>query len=465
MNQVIWEQFLDIVREEAGSRVVETWLKAVTLQQWDAQEKVVYVHAPNVFVKDWIKTHYLNLFNEHLSRLFNVDQVKVYFINGKTPEESDQQAPVSIKTEIIPAQRAKRCSKYALVKRVSKGQSYINSNHVFDTFVVGPNNSLAYAAAHAITEKLGSLYNPLFMYGGSGLGKTHLLHAIGNEIKTRYSNVQVLYQTADRFVNEFIHAIRFDKMHIFQKKYKNIDVLLIDDVQFISNKVQTQEAFFHIFNALYEANKQLVFSSDSYPTDIEGIAVRLRSRLAWGLVTDVQAPLLETKIAILKKKSEMNNEQLADDVAHFIASTSPSNIRELEGALIRVTAFASLTKQPVTLELAQKVLQRVVNTSVGLVDFQRIIKVVQKQYSYSLVDLRSQKRNKQLSLARQIAMYLMKKLTNKSLQEIGKFLGRKDHTTVLYALKKVKGLQETNAVFKHQVQRLKEIIIGNSLYQ
>lgn len=464
IHKVIWEQFLDIVREEAGSRVVETWLKAVTLRQWNAQEKIVYVHAPNVFVKDWIKTHYLTLFQVHLSRLFNVDQLKVSFINEEVVKEPIIQLTASSATEIIPAQRI-TSPKYDLVKSVSKSRTYINTNHVFNTFVVGPNNSLPYAAAQAVTEKLGTLYNPLFMYGGSGLGKTHLLHAIGNEIKNRYSKVQVLYQTADRFVTEFINAIRFDKMHNFQKKYKSIDVLLIDDVQFISNKEGTQEAFFHIFNALYEAHKQLVFSSDCYPADIEGIAGRLRSRFVWGLVTDIQAPPLETKIAILKRKAELNNEHLSDDVAHFIASNSPPNIRELEGALIRVTAFASLTKQIISLELAQKVLQKTVEMYTGAIDFPRIVKVIQEYYAYSLTDLRSENRSKQLSLARQIAMYLMKKLTNKSLKEIGKFLGRKDHTTVLYALEKLEELQGTNETFKQHIVRLEETIVGNSLYQ
>ena len=270
----------------------------------------------------------------------------------------------------------------------------------------------------------------------------------------------LLYQTADRFVNEFINAIRFNKMPQFQNKYKTIDVLLIDDVQFISNKEQTQEAFFHIFNNLYEANKQIVFSSDSYPADIKGLADRIRSRLSGGLITDIQAPTIETKIAILKRKADMNGEVLPDEVAHFIASCLVSNIRELEGALIRIMAFASLTHQPITLDLAKKVLYRNREMKKTLVNFNHIVDCLQNHYSYSLTELRSQKRNKQLSLVRQIAMYLMKKMTNKSLQEIGIYLGRKDHSTVLYGLNKVKRNVEKDPIFSNRIKHIEKEIMG-----
>jgi len=294
----IWEEFLKIVREEAGSRVVETWLKAVSLSRWDAIEKIVYLQAPNTFVKEWLKSNYTQLFSLHLGRLLNVDSPRIVFIN----DEKDKTFVPATSAEIVPLVQSK--PRKALVKTSAfKSHGFINRSYTFDTFVVGPSNQLSYAAAHAVTEKPGCLYNPLFIYGDSGLGKTHLMHAIANEIKEKNKKASILYQTTDRFVNEFINAIRFDKVHKFKAKYKDIDVLLIDDVQFISNKEQTQEAFFHIFNSLHDAHKQIVFSSDAIPQNIQGLAERLRSRMSWGLVTDIYTPTLETKIAILKKKS------------------------------------------------------------------------------------------------------------------------------------------------------------------
>lgn len=362
----IWEEFLHIIREEAGSRVVETWFRAVSLQQWDPFHKTVYLQAPNSFVRDWIKSNYTDMIQVHLKRLLHVDSLKIIFLDLRSQqvEQNKVAVPNSIITPIVPA--TLDGAKHHALTHVNhkKSASYINASFIFDSFVVGPSNSLAYAAAQAVTEKPGFVYNPLFMYGESGLGKTHLLHAIGNQVKKSNQQASVLYQTADRFVNEFINAIRFDKVHAFQVKYQRVDVLLIDDIQFISNKEQTQEAFFHIFNTLYEAGKQIVFSSDTYPQDMHGIAERLRSRLAAGLIADIHVPSLETKIAILKRKAERSNEVLNDEVAFFIASRAVTNIRELEGCLIRVIAFASLTKQPVTLDLARRVLMRAPEQSI-----------------------------------------------------------------------------------------------------
>ena len=453
----IWEEFLKIVKQEVGSRVVETWLKAVCLHRWDSLQKIMYVQAPNSFVRDWIKTHYMVLFNVHLSRLLNVDAISIVFIDA---QESNK---VASKTEVIPACQIPSSELMDMLpaRRNIKQRCHINRNYQFDTFVVGPSNSLAYAAAHAITEKPGKLYNPLFIYGGSGLGKTHLLHAICNEIRQKNKKAEVLYQTTDRFVNEFIHAIRFDKVHQFQIKYKNIDVLLIDDVQFISNKEQTQEAFFHIFNSLYESHKQIVFSSDSYPADIKGLAERLSSRLEWGLVADIQIPPIETKIAILKRKAEMNNVQLSDEVAHYIASLVVSNIRELEGSFIRVMAFASLMRQPITLDLAKKVLLREAERPSPTINFERIVECISHHYRYSISELRSENRNKHLSLVRQIAMYLMKKLTNKSLLEIGHFLGRKDHTTVLHAIDKIEQRLANDVELGGHIKKIEHEIINS----
>ncbi|MBI2774816.1 chromosomal replication initiator protein DnaA [Candidatus Dependentiae bacterium] len=464
MLATIWEQFLVIASQEAGSRVVETWLKAVCLHRWDSLHKIVYVKAPNAFIKEWIKTNYLAIFHMHLSRLFNVDQLKIVFIEESElivshDEKSDHDETI----RVLPAQRIARQPLQEkkgtkVVKFGTPIRHQLNKNFIFDTFIVGPNNHMAYAAAYAVTQKLGKLYNPLFIYGGSGLGKTHLMHAIAHEVKLHHRNVEVLYQPADRFVSEFIYAIRFDKVHQFQSKYKDIDVLLIDDIQCISNKEQTQEAFFHIFNTLYDAHKQIVFSSDSYPSNIQGIAERLRSRMASGLVVDVQMPTIETKIAILKRKAELQGEELPDDVAAFIASSVNSNIRELEGAFIRINAFAHLMKQPITLELAKKVLVVRMSKESGersQVDFDRIVKTIGTHYRYTLGDLRSKKRSKELSWVRQLAMYFMRNLTDKSLHEIAHYLGRSDHSTVIHAFKQVQDRVEADREFQDQINRMK----------
>lgn len=461
MVRDIWNEFLKIAREEAGSRVVETWFKAVSLQRWDAHEKCIYLQAPNAFVLDWIKGNYIPLIELHLKRLLNVDRIKVLFIehqNGELPRSENES--VTARHEIIhinPAQKIVPADALFNKKKIHGNRTYS-----FDSFVVGPNNSLAYAAAQAVADKPGMIYNPLFIYGDSGLGKTHLLHAIGHHIKLHHKKASVLYQTADRFVNEFINAIRFDKVHQFQSKYKTVDVLLIDDIQFISNKEQTQEAFFHIFNTLYDAQKQIVFSSDAFPHDIAGIAERLKYRLSWGLVVDMHVPTLETKIAILKKKADLHDEMLNDDVAHFIASRVITNVRELEGSLIRVMAFASLTKQEITVELAQKVLVRTQEVSKASVGFERIIKIVTKHYSYDLTALRSKNRSKELSFVRQVTMFLMKKITDKSLRDIGIFLGGRDHSTVMHALDKVQSYAQKNNEFQTKLRQIEEDIIKSA---
>lgn len=459
MIQGIWDQFLKIAKDEAGSRVVETWFKAVSLYRWDSLAQTVYLQAPNSFVKDWIIGNYLDLVKLNLGRLLNVETVKVVFIDTVNENSSNLKTSTpQAHADLVPAVLDR--PKNALLKRMqSKNHGSFNVSYQFETFVVGPSNSLASAAAQAVTEKPGILYNPLFIYGGSGLGKTHLMHAIGNGIKANNSKASVLYQTADRFVNEFINAIRFDKIHRFRMKYQNVDVLLIDDIQFISNKEQTQEAFFHIFNSLYDSHKQIVFSSDTFPQNIRGIAERLRSRLAWGLVTDVHAPSLETKVAILKRKADLHAEQLDDDVAHFIAMRVDSNIRELEGALIRVLAFASLTNQPVSLELAKRVLIRVQEQETMPVNLKQVIRCIGKYYPYTLHDLRSKRRNKNLSFARHVAMFLIKRTTEKSLRDIGQFLGGRDHSTVMHALDKVENHIEKTPGFLEQLKRMEKEIL------
>jgi chromosomal replication initiator protein len=454
MVNTIWSDFLTLAKEEVGSRVIETWFRAVTVFRWDSLEKTIYLQAPNQFIKGWIKSHYHALIETHLKRLLHVTQLKVVFVDATHTQELLETSVIST-SQITPAVST------TLKTTLSKSIPTATRNYSFDTFVVGTNNSLAYAAAQAVAENPGAIYNPLFIYGDSGLGKTHLLHAIGNTIKEKNRSTTVLYQTADRFVNEFINAIRFDKVHAFQTKYKMVDVLLIDDIQFISNKEQTQEAFFHIFNTLYDAEKQIVFTSDTFPHDINGVAERLRYRLSWGLVVDMHIPPLETKIAILKKKAEMHNEHLDDQIAHFIASRVVSNVRELEGSLIRVIAFASLTGQTITLDLARKVLIRNQENKPSAVNFDKVIQCVRKYYSYDITQLRSKQRSKDLTFARQIAMFLMKKVTDKSLRDIGIFLGGRDHSTVMHALDKVAFHAKQHQEFQLQLKKMEDEILTN----
>ncbi|MBI2352956.1 chromosomal replication initiator protein DnaA [Candidatus Dependentiae bacterium] len=476
MNKVIdqvWQDFLKIIKEEVGIRVVETWIKAVALLRYDSLEQKIYLSAPNLFVKNWVETHYTFLFKKHLKRLLNVDDVFLIFCVGSCDAEVKNNAfDLENHLKVVPAVAVeqKKKQKYGLVKKAIDYQGNfsecsLNPLYTFDSFVVGENNSFAYASARAVVQKLGKLYNPLLLYGSSGLGKTHLLHAIGNEILAQFPEVVILYQTTDKFVNEFIHAIRFDHIAKFQMKYRKIDVLLLDDIQFMVNKEQTQEAFFHIFNALYESNKQIILSSDTLPRNLGGLVDRLKSRLEWGLVADVQLPMLETKIAILKRKADQQKEILPDDVALFIAHQHVKSVRELEGSLIRVLAYASLTNQPIHIELVKKVLGQSQDFSRETVisvsyDFHSIISQIQKHFSYTLDDLRSKDRSKGVSHARQVAMYLMKKYTGKSLREIGEYLDRKDHTTITHAIQRIKELQASDEQFCHQLKLIEQSFVG-----
>jgi len=463
----VWEDFLKIAREELGSRVVETWFKAVSMSRWDGIEKVIYLQTPNAFICNWLEKNYRSFFQTHLGRLLNVADPKVQFLTTSSKKEevivkeiSEKSSEKNSKAPQVKTYRAAQVipygSKNVTHTKVFERYGYINKKYVFETFVVGPSNSLAYAAACAVAQKPGELYNPLFIYGGSGLGKTHLLHAIGNAIQEKNQKAIVLYQTADRFVNEFINAIRFDKIDRFQKKYQLVDVLLIDDIQFISNKDTTQEAFFHIFNSLYDARKQIVFSSDTFPQNINGIAERLRSRLASGMIADIHQPCIEVKMAILKRKAESSGEILSDEVAHFLATHVTSNIRELEGALIRVIAFAHLTKEPIDLSLVKKVFSHEEQLVKDSVDFRSVIKAISKHFPYSLDELRSENRNKELVLARQITMYMMKKKTNSSLREIGAYLGDRNHTTVKHALEKIEHYINEDAALQRHINAIEK---------
>ncbi len=498
--QLIWEEFLKIIKEEAGSQVVETWFKAVTFKHWDSESGKVILEAPNQFVSKWIQEHYLLLLNTHLSRLLHHNAINIQIgnksqINQKTiiPASVAHDQPMNFKTtRFQPIKKpepqktnisnnitnnftskpkpnntntAKEpCTLVVVQNNYGKDREKYNNNlnelYTFDNFIVGPTNSLAHAAAYAIIDNLGNIYNPMFIYGGTGLGKTHLLHALGNEVIKRYPNAKIRYESTDNFVNEFINSIRFDRSAKFRKKYQDLDLLLIDDVQFLSNKEQTQEMFFHIFNNLYEQQKQIILSSDTFPNEIIGLQSRLKSRMGWGLVADIQIPDLETKIAILRKKATKQNITLDDEVSFFIASRALSNIRELEGALLRVSAFASLTNQPITIEMAKKVLLNLHDEKKkDGIQFDNILKLIAKHYGISPIDIKSKKRNKNISSIRQMTFYFMKKFTFNSLQSIGDYIGGRDHSTVIHAIGKVDGMLKTDAEFAQNLKTIEQKIL------
>lgn len=468
MTENLWQEFLKIIREDVGSRVVETWFKAIKCSHWDSLNKTVYLQAPNQFVREWVVSNYEELCKRNLARLLNVPTVSVVFVKtsetqstkNSVTESASVQVPLYEPARVIDfkstalVERPSQSSSVALMPK-TRNKGVLNEQYRFESFVVGPSNTLAFSAAQVVSENPGCLYNPLFMYGSSGLGKTHLLHAIGNAIKSRNKKASVLYQSADRFVHEFISSIRMSKVYQFEAKYKDVDVLLIDDVQFISNKEQTQETFFHIFNMLHQANKQIVFTSDSMPRDIAGLAERMRSRLEGGLLADIQSPTVETMVAIIQKKGESFGQQVPDDVAHFIASRGCCNVRELEGMLMRVMACASLGQEPLSFELATRVLSTHTHSDVKeSLSLQTIAATVAKHFGYSLQDLRSEQRNKDIAQARHIAFYLMKKMSSFSLREMGKFLERKDHSTVMYAYEKISKRIEVEAAFSREVQAI-----------
>lgn len=475
LNDQIWQDFLKIVRDEVGSRVVETWIKAVTISRYDHSTGGIYLSTPNLFVKNWVESNYKDLFAKHLKRLLGVDHVTIYFLlassssaEQKSTEQKGLQAASdvdeSFKTILPAVSAAVKKKKYEVLKKnlgYQPNLSKLNPIYTFDSFVVGENNQFAYASAMAVAEKPGQLYNPLLLYGGSGLGKTHLLHAIGNTISQKNPSLVVLYQSTDRFITEFINASRFDGIAKFQAKYREVDVLLVDNIQFLVNKEQTQEIFFHIFNSLYESNKQIVLSCDMLPRYLGGLVDRLKSRLEWGLVADVQVPTLETKISILMRKAQAQDVLVGADVAYFIAQQPVSNVRELEGSLIRVIAYASLTSQEISVELAKKVLG--IHSEVKLasrqIDFKFIVNIVKKHFSYDIDQLRSKDRSKGVSHARQVAMYLMKTNTDKSLREIGLYLERKDHSTVSHALQRITDLKLNHEKFSAQLKKIEEELL------
>jgi chromosomal replication initiator protein len=402
-------------------------------------DEAITLRAPNSFAKEWLEHRYSNLLQDALRRACGRD-LRVEILTGS----AGGAGPVPIPLPAAPQQTREDADPAAL-----------NPRYNFDTFVIGASNRFAHAAAMAVAEAPASAYNPLFIYGGAGLGKTHLLHAIGKHSVDLYPHLRVKYVSSETFTNDFINAIQNGRAEAFQRRYRECDVLLVDDIQFIEDKERTQEEFFHTFNALHNANRQIIISSDRPPKKIATLEDRLRSRFEWGLITDIQPPDLETRIAILRKKAAIDNLTVPEDVMTYIASRLESNIRELEGALIRVIAYASLNQTTATLDLAEEVLANLFPTSgAEPVRTDSILAETAGYFGVSVDDLRSQNRSRPIVQARQIAMYLMRELTDLSLPKVGDVFGGRDHTTVLHAYQKIVGqLSEKRQVY-HQVQDL-----------
>lgn len=415
----IWNKALSNISQKVGSSLFELWFKPMKLVQ--IKDKNAVIEIPNRFYKEWIEDYYPGILKEVMEGVMDC-QVTIKY---KTAEKED-------------AALRKLDSKMEIrkTKLASRG-IYLNPKYTFDTFVVGPSNQFAHAAAKRVGEKPGASYNPLFIYGGVGLGKTHLINAVGNFIVDKNPGMTICYVSAEQFTNEVISALRHEKMSEFKDKYRNVEVLLIDDIQFIAGKTTTQEEFFHTFNSLYEKQKQIVMSSDRAPIEISDITDRLRSRFNMGLIADIQVPEIETKMAIIYKKAGIEKMPIPEEVAYFLATKIKSNIRELEGCLIKLGAHASLTGMPIDVTMAKNVLKDLIADDDRPLTVEAIQKSVCEYFGIKLHDLKAKKRTKEIANARQIAMYIAKQNTPLSLSEIGKYFGGKDHATVIYACRQV----------------------------
>jgi len=432
----IWNNSLSKIEEKSGSNIVELWFRPIKLSQ--VKERQVTIDIPNRFFKDWIEDCYPDIIAESLEGILGYPVTVRYRIAEKIDPD--------VKKKDIRLESRKQ--------RLATRGIYLNPKYTFENFVIGPSNQFAQAAAKAVAEAPGRAYNPLFVYGGVGLGKTHLITAIGNAVIDKIPDFTVIYVSAEQFTNEVVSAIRHEKMGELKEKYRNVDLLLLDDIQFIANKTQTQEEFFHTFNTLYEKQKQIVISSDRPPKEIGSVTDRLRSRFSMGLIADIQPPELETKIAIVLKKAQMEKINLLDEVAYYLAARVKSNIRELEGCLIRLGAQASLTGKPIDIEMAKYILRDLVEEDEKPLTTDRIQSVVCEHFGLKLADIKAKKRTKEIVLPRQIAMYLSKQLTGMSLSDIGKNFGGKDHATVIYACKQIEDKRSKDEVFNRMIESL-----------
>ena len=429
----LWDEILSRVETKVNRHSFYTWFKPTSFVGEDGA--AITVRVPNGLFKDWLTKHYSGVITEALGEV-RKGSLAVNFIADPQADT----AGISLgPDEAVSLDRG--------VPVAIPGPAGLNPRYTFDTFIVGPSNQFAHAASRAVAEAPSRSYNPLFIYGGVGLGKTHLMHAIGQYVLLHDRNMKLTYISSERFMNEMINAVRYDRVIDFRERYRTVDILLVDDIQFLAGKEGTQTEFFHTFNALYDSQKQIILSSDCPPHEIPALEERLRSRFEWGLIADIQSPDLETKTAILKKKAETEAVPLPDDVAIFIAGRIKSNVRELEGSLIRLIAYASLTGQEISLPLAQEVLKNILDHEEKAVTIEIIQKFVADYYNLKLVELKSRNNSKSVAMPRQIAMYLCKSLTHASLPEIGRSFGGKHHSTVIHSIRKVEDMRKRDPEF------------------
>ena len=458
-NQTTWNDILGIVKTRLNKDVFNTWFRPVAFEGIDEESRTITLKAGQV-TKDWICIYYSDLIDQTLAELdlggfriqWQIDPEQPAEPKFEYDDDGDDELLFSPKSSAVPVLPVVSHSHIIDIEPVEDG---LNPKYTFEKFVVGSCNQFGHAAAKAAAESPGTTYNPLFIYGGVGLGKTHLMHAIGHSIKARSPHMRVAYITSERFMNELINAIRFNKTPAFRDKYRSIDVLLMDDVQFMAGKERTQEEFFHTFNTLHNGQKQIVVSSDCPPREIPTLEERLHSRFEWGLIADLEPPDLETKVAILKRKADMDDIDLTDDVAIYIASKVKSNVRELEGSLVRLVAISSMRGVPISKALAQESMKNILDASrpAGLT-MEHIARTVAAHYKMTIDEIKAKSNSRGVAVPRQVAMYLCKTLTRHSFPEIGRAFGGKHHTTVMHSVGKIETLNKNDRNFHREIKEL-----------
>jgi chromosomal replication initiator protein len=452
----VWGRILHSLKGRLNQQTLDTWFSPIQFESLDSSQHVLRLRAPNQIVKDWVVSNYGKVLAESLNEVrlsgYSVGWV-VGRVSGWVPEQialPPDETQTLIDSDEVPLVTVSE-------PVVAAPEPSLSAKYTYESFVVGSCNQFAHAASLAVAEAPGRTYNPLYLYGGVGLGKTHLMHACGHAIKARNQHLKLCYISSERFMNDLINAIRYDKTQSFREKYRSVDVLLIDDVQFMAGKERTQEEFFHTFNALYDQQKQIVISSDCPPREIPTLEERLHSRFEWGLIADIEPPDLETKIAILKRKGDLIGVSIPDDVAMFIAGRVKSNVRELEGSLVRLIAIASLRGEPISKSLAQDAIRNIAKEEEsGVVTIQQIQKLVASTYKLTIDELISKNNARQISHPRQVAMYLCKHLTKHSYPEIGRAFGGKHHTTVIHSVEKIEALVATDETLQRLISELSE---------
>nr|WP_267135685.1 chromosomal replication initiator protein DnaA [Pseudoalteromonas sp. L21] len=456
----VWQSCLYVLQDELPSQQFSMWVRPL---QAESTEDTLTIYAPNRFVLDWVREKYLNRINELLVEICGDEAPELRFDVGSKPILNAQAATMPAVAEASSPVSAQHTTEKQQPKAEKKAvepapksgyKSNIKENYTFDSFVEGKSNQLAKAAATQVADNPGSAFNPVFIYGGTGLGKTHLLHAVGNGIMANKPDAKIVYMHSERFVQDMVKALQNNAIEEFKRYYRSVDALMIDDIQFFANKERSQEEFFHTFNALLEGNQQIILTSDRYPKEIEGVEDRLKSRFGWGLTIAIEPPELETRVAILMKKAQQSKINLPHEVAFFIAKKLRSNVRELEGALNRVIANANFTGRPISIDFVKEALRDLLALQDKLVTIDNIQRTVAEYYRIRVSDLLSKRRSRSVARPRQVAMALSKELTNHSLPEIGDAFGGRDHTTVLHACRKVKSLRDESHEVKEDYQNL-----------